>query len=194
MDHAQRRAEIVESTWQLIARQGFATTSLRQINREMGSAYGAIGHYFKSKNELLLAAFNHVFAATNHRFEARGGASLSGLDALRALCTEVMPLDEERLLEARIVIPFWELTVADADFAAVHTKAMAQWSAQFERCLVEAMEAGTARPELDPETVAAQLMSMLMGMQILAVASPTDYPAAKLEHSVETFLTAVVVA
>jgi AcrR family transcriptional regulator len=130
VDHAERRAEIVASTWRLIARQGFATTSLREINREMGNAYGAVGHYFKNKDQLLIAAFQHVFNATNLRFEARGGAAMKSLEALRALSEEVMPLDEERLLEARIAIPFWEMAITHEDFADVHVKATAQWADQ----------------------------------------------------------------
>lgn len=192
IDHDARRAEIVASTWQLIARQGFATTSLRQINREMGNAYGAIGHYFKTKNELLLAAFNHVYAATNARFEARGGTALHGLSALRALCEEIMPLDEERRLEARIAVPFWELALTDDDFAAVHAKATEQWDTQLRGWLVEAMASGEARADVDPATVSAQLISMFFGMQILAVASPLDYPAERCEQSFTALLAAAV--
>ncbi|MCZ9339397.1 TetR/AcrR family transcriptional regulator, partial [Streptomyces sp. TRM76130] len=74
---------------------------------EAGYSNGALAPYFRNKDEILQAAFQYAFESTNARArEAIGDAR--GLTALRRLCREIMPLDEVRLLEARVVIAFWD--------------------------------------------------------------------------------------
>ncbi len=68
----------------------------------------------------------HVFNRTNQRIAAMT-EGLSGVAALRAFCAEVLPLDEERVNEARIVIPFWQKALNDADMASLHSESMSQW-------------------------------------------------------------------
>lgn len=126
VDLPARRQQIVEATWRLIARQGIAATTMRELAAELGLANGALLTYFPNKRAILEAAWSHVFAATNDRFRT-SGAGLRGTRALRAFLTEVMPLDEGKALEARIVIAFWERAALDAEFAAVHDAAMRQW-------------------------------------------------------------------
>ena len=107
VDHDQRRLELVDATWRIIARLGIESATMREIALEAGFANGALKPYFPTKDDLLTFAFGHVFNRTNERI-AEVTAGQAGLAALRAFCVEVLPLDEERINEARIVIPFWQ--------------------------------------------------------------------------------------
>jgi len=88
--------------------------TMREIAEEAGFANGALKPYFPTKDLLLTSAFGHVFNRTNQRI-ATMTDGLSGVAALRAFCAEVLPLDEERVNEARIVIPFWQKALNDAE-------------------------------------------------------------------------------
>src|SRR5262245_44329117 len=61
-----RRAEIVAATLRVMARDGVAGASLRAIAREIGYTTGVVMHYFKDKEEVLLAAAEAVFGPYEH--------------------------------------------------------------------------------------------------------------------------------
>ena len=83
VDHDERRLELVDATWRIIARMGIESATMREIATEAGFANGALKPYFPTKDTLLTFAFGHVFNRTNERI-AEVTAGLSGLAALRA--------------------------------------------------------------------------------------------------------------
>ncbi|WP_460774695.1 TetR/AcrR family transcriptional regulator [Microbacterium sp. GXF7504] len=173
VDHDERRAEIIRATWRLIARQGIEATTMREIARELGQANGGVAHYFPNKRAVLTAAFQHVFQATNGRFEnASGAGDLHGLAALRAFLTEMLPLDEERLLEARIVIPFLEYAAMEPDMAALFAGMMREWQQRIGELVAEAVERDEVRTDLDVQAVADALLDAITGMQAIGVLLP----------------------
>ena len=141
VDHDERRLELVDATWRIIARLGIEGATMREIATEAGFANGALKPYFPTKDTLLTFAFGHVFNRTNERI-AEVTAGKSGIAALRAFCVEVLPLDEERVNEARIVIPFWQKAINDPEKAAIHRDSMEQWHAAILEHLGQARKNG----------------------------------------------------
>ena len=171
VDHDERRLELVDATWRIIARQGLEGATMREIAMEAGFANGALKPYFPTKDTLLEFAFSHVFNRTNQRI-TQVTASKSGLEALRAFCLEVLPLDEERVNEARIVIPFWQRAVNDPQKAAIHQRSMDEWLAAIRRFLREARDSGNVTAAVDDSALAGLLLNMLLGAQIEAALAP----------------------
>jgi TetR/AcrR family transcriptional regulator len=60
-DPAQQRARILNAALAHFARRGFDGASLRAIATEAGVAHGLIRHYFRNKDDLWLAAADHIF-------------------------------------------------------------------------------------------------------------------------------------
>jgi AcrR family transcriptional regulator len=187
VDHEVRRAEIIDATWRLIARRGIDATTMREIAREMGMANGALTHYFPDKNAIIQAAFEYVFEATNDRIAARLGNAV-GLEALRVFCREVMPVDDVTLLEARVVIPFWQRALTDARMEAVFVDSMAQWRRDVEGFLARARADGDVRTPVPNHVLAEQLLAMITGLQILATLTPGTTTAALQTTLLDTFL------
>ncbi|HKU02904.1 MAG TPA: TetR/AcrR family transcriptional regulator [Arthrobacter sp.] len=171
VDHDERRLELVDATWRIIARQGLESATMREIATEAGFANGALKPYFPTKDTLLEFAFSHVFNRTNQRI-AGVTAGKTGLEALRAFCLEVLPLDEERVNEARIVVPFWQRAINDAQKAAIHQQSMEEWLVAIRRFLAEARDSGDVAAAVDDSILAGQLLNMLLGAQIEAALAP----------------------
>lgn len=168
----ERRQRILALTWRLIARDGLRAANMRAIAAEAGYANGALAYYFSGKDDLLLAAYEYVLAQTAARI-ARATAGVGGLVALERFCDEVLPLDEEKLLEARIVLPFWENAQHQPALAQLHEDGMLAWRAQMRRHLREARKEGEIR-KLSERQIAVQaegLLAILSGAQVLAVLS-----------------------
>lgn len=181
IDHDQRRAEIVQATWRSIAERGIQATTMRELARELGLSNGAIGYYFPHKRAILTAAFEYVFEATNRRFaHTQRSSGATGIDALRAFLHEALPIDQERRLEARIVIPFLEFAAVDDDLAALFQDRMNEWLHQLTVFLQQAVDAGAARSGLDVPAAAALIVSTITGIQSMGVLMPHTLTPEKL--------------
>ena len=106
VDWDDRRDEILSATWRVIARDGIAKATIRAIAREAHCSPGILAHYFDDKADILGSALVLSHRRVAARMEARA-AGRTGLDALRVVMLEALPLDDERDLEAQIEISFW---------------------------------------------------------------------------------------
>jgi AcrR family transcriptional regulator len=187
VDHDQRRVELVNATWRIIARDGMEGATMREIAAEAGFANGALKPYFPTKDDLLTFAFGHVFNQTNQRMAA-ATAGLEGLAALRAYCHEILPLDEERISEARIVIPFWQKALTDTAKAQLHEGSMELWRSTMLGYLAQARTAEEIRTAVPDEEIAGFLMTMVLGAQITAALTPARYAPAQLTAQLDGYL------
>jgi AcrR family transcriptional regulator len=81
-DKSQRRDEIMAAAKKVFARKGFHATTIADIAKEAGLAYGSIYWYFDSKDDLFHALMaveedalrNHVAAAVGARQDSDGEA------------------------------------------------------------------------------------------------------------------------
>ncbi|MEO5319357.1 TetR/AcrR family transcriptional regulator [Arthrobacter sp. CC3] len=188
VDHDERRLELVDATWRIIARLGIEGATMREIALEAGFANGALKPYFPTKDTLLTFAFRHVFNRTNERIR-EVTAGKAGIEALRAFCVEVLPLDAERINEARIVVPFWQKAINDPEKAAIHRESMDQWHAAILGHLAEARTQGDVGAAVDDSAVAGHLLNMLLGAQIAAALAPDNEADLGLGDQLEAFLT-----
>ena len=47
------REQVARVTWQLLAKSGFESTSMREIAKELGTTTGTLTHYFRNKDDLV---------------------------------------------------------------------------------------------------------------------------------------------
>ncbi|MBT0769933.1 TetR family transcriptional regulator [Kineosporia sp. J2-2] len=187
VDHDVRRREIVEVVWRLIADEGIQAVTTRRIAEVSGASNGALRYYFPSKEAALTAAFEHIVAATNRRAD-RADPDRHGLGGLRTLCLEIMPLDAERLAEARLAINFWQQALNSPDKATLYAGITAGWRTEMVAHLNEARSDGDLPAHLDLITVADELVSMLMGLQIEATLAPTVATAQRQLAQLDDFM------
>jgi AcrR family transcriptional regulator len=173
VDHDARRKEIIEAVWSLISSRGFQSVTMRELAAEAGYANGALNRYFPDKDAVLRAAFRRAYDATNERAGAAIG-DRGGLAALRLLCLEIMPLDEVKRREARVVIGFWDHAAGDPDLIAFFDSTVIEWREQIRMYLRQARASGEMPPGRPDQLVIDSLLAMLMGLQINALFTPGD--------------------
>lgn len=171
VDHDTRRREIVAAVWALIARSGLDAVTMRDLAAEAGYANGALAPYFRSKDEILQVAFQYAVECTDVRARQAVGDA-TGLDALRRLCHEIMPLDETRLLEARVVVAFWGRALHDRRMANIHASTTETWRRRMTGCLAQARASGQILGEVPDEQCADTLIAALAGFQVNALLVP----------------------
>ncbi|GGS23573.1 transcriptional regulator [Streptomyces humidus] len=171
VDHDARRHLIVQSVWSLIGRRGLAAVTMRELAAEAGFANGGLAPYFRDKDEILLAAFQYACDATERRLE-RTVEEPRGLAGLRGLCHELVPLDETRLLEARVVVAFWDRALYDPRLSSVHEATTRRWRTLMHTYLAQARAAGEVTAPVRDEDIVETLFAVVMGFQVSAVLTP----------------------
>ncbi|MFJ3801667.1 TetR/AcrR family transcriptional regulator [Streptomyces sp. NPDC090088] len=171
VDHDARRRLIIESVWKIVGRRGLAAVTMRELAAEAGFANGGLAPYFRDKDEILLAAFQYACDATERRL-APATAGAGGLVALRAVCHELLPLDDTRLLEARVVIAFWDRAVHDPRLSAAHESTTDRWRTLMRDCVSRARSAGEITTPVPDERIVETLFAVVVGFQVGAVLTP----------------------
>lgn len=187
VDKAVRRDEIIAATWRIIRTQGFDAVTLREIAAMLGYANGALKPYFATKEELLTAAYVRAFDVAVEKANASIGGR-TGIEALRRLCHEIMPLDEERTLEAAVIIAYWGHSLGVPALAEIFR----QHSAELRRRMIRHLEEGRAAGEVvtsEPDgAIADELYWMMMGLQAMVLFAPEHASGRRQRAALEKIL------
>lgn len=187
VDHGERRRELIESTWAVIARRGLANTTMREIAKQAGYANGALNPYFPNKADLLEATYSYVYAQTEVRIdEATHGKK--GVAALRSLCLEVLPISELLLDEAYVVVAFWDVASRNKQQSQLISDSLSQWRCRIEKLLREGKQAGAVRDDVDIPAVTGVFLSFLHGAQVTAINDPESFSPARITDQLESLL------
>lgn len=177
VDHEQRRRELADALWRIVASQGPAGVSIRSVAAEAGWSPGALRHYFPTREELLLFAMDLSEARAVERIthlHERLPPGLSLLETVAAYAEQLVPLDDERRAEYRAWESAGVLKEQDRDRAR-------RWQQQrgLYRRLVSALagvEVGEdpERPHPDPwvEEWSLHLQSIVDGLALQLMVTP----------------------
>jgi AcrR family transcriptional regulator len=171
VDWDARRDEILSATWRVIARDGIARATIRAIAREANCSRGILAHYFDDKADILGSAL----VMSHRRVAARmdtAAENLSGLDALRVVMLEALPLDERRDLEAQIEISFWGRALGNPALRDLQHSEFDHLLARLRRHLREAAGLGQLRDGIDIGLAAHQLVVLIDGISAERVLYP----------------------
>jgi len=190
VDWDARRDEILSATWRVIARDGIAKATIRAIAREAACSRGILAHYFDDKADILGSALVMSHRRVAARMDARA-AGQRGLDALRAVMLEALPLDERRDLEAQIEISFWGRALGTAALRELqHSEFDHLWT-RLRGHLQEAASLGQLRDWMDVDFATHQLVVLIDGLSAERVLYPDRVPADRqvdmLDHLLDSF-------
>jgi AcrR family transcriptional regulator len=179
VDPVERRAAVAAAARTVIAREGLDGTTVRRVATEAGSSTTAVTHYFADKEALLLAAVQDAYAALAARMRTHVERGPGGLPTLRAVLREALPLDVERIAESRVWLAFWSAAGSRPALREVQQTAYREWRTLVVWIITEAVERGELAADLDPTTVAEQLMVLVDGLLMQATLEPDRLPPAR---------------
>jgi AcrR family transcriptional regulator len=171
VDWDERRDEILSATWRVIARDGIAGATIRAIAKEANCSRGILGHYFDDKADILGSALVHSHRRVGARM-AQASAGLAGLDALRVVMLEALPLDERRDLEAQIEISFWGRALGNAQMRELQHSEFDRLRATLRGHLEEAAQQGELASGCDLDLATHQLIVLIDGLSAQRVLYP----------------------
>src|SRR5260370_5766079 len=171
VDWDARRDEILSATWRVIARDGIAKATIRAIAREANCSRGILAHYFDDKADILGSALVMSHRRVAARMDA-GTAGRRGLDALRVVMLEALPLDERRDLEAQIEISFWGRAPGNPAWRELQHSEFDHLCRRLRAHLGEAAKLGQLSDGVDIDLATHQLVVLIDGLSAQRVLYP----------------------
>src|SRR5215211_1301703 len=92
----ERRADILETTCQVVMERGFAATRVSDVANRLGISTGLIHYHFESKDQLLAEAFQYAAASDVARLAAEVDRDAPALDKLDRIFSLDLPEIAER--------------------------------------------------------------------------------------------------
>jgi len=185
VDREERRRQVVAVASRLIADAGLEGVTVRDVAEAAQCSTAIVSHYFRNKRELLFLTYNSSIEVATERCDV----ALAAADGdLKAYVAELMPLDEERLIEWKIWLAFWARAIADPEIAEIQRQCVLNTRGNILRVMEDLEATGLLRPGLDLAGESRQLLSMLIGMAVQVVFDARDWPAKRQHETIELAL------
>jgi AcrR family transcriptional regulator len=174
VNHDERREELLEAVWRVIARDGMERATIRSIAAETGWSSGVLAHYFADKEDIIGSAFTLAIDRIRRRWDAKL-AGLGGRAALFELVLDNLPLDDERELETKFLMNYWSRAIrGDATRQPPRRgPALVDLLTQLAR---DAQEDGEIRRDEAPQDIAERLLGLIDGFSLHALLDPQRLP------------------
>jgi AcrR family transcriptional regulator len=170
-----RHAEIVDAAARVIARDGLSGASLRSIAREMGYTTGVVMHYFKDKEELLVAVAEAVFGP----YEKLLSEALQmddTFEGLRRMCVIPLPTTRAKQVIPRLYAQALASVETEPAFAEVCRKRYAAIRQGLQTLLAKGQKNGSFRGGFEPSMQCDVLCAFIDGLALHAVSEPSRFP------------------
>jgi AcrR family transcriptional regulator len=168
VDHDERREELLEAVWRVIARDGLERATIRAIAAETGWSSGVLAHYFADKDDILGSALRLAYDRIRARWAVKLDG-LSGVDALYELVLDNLPLDDERELETKFLMNYRSREIRGGAGVPRRSPLLIDLLTSLVR---EAQQAGQIEPEEPAEDIAERLLGLIDGLSLHALLEP----------------------
>lgn len=178
VDHDQRRREIAAAMWRILLRDGMGAVTVRALAEEAGWSVGAIRHYFKSQDELILFAMGEMLVSIAGRM---GWLNSDNPDraVLQNAIEEMLPLDRQRRVEAQIWFALLTRRIANPQVAVKAHDLDLVVRSTVRQVLLELATANLLSAGRDLEVEAVRLHALIDGLALHGLSEPPlDSPAA----------------
>ncbi len=179
-------AQIVAAATRVIARQGYARTSLNDIAREAGMSKGAVHYHYPTKEALvtkvLETATDAVAERTKSAWQAGGN---DPIEALRASVRELWAVRTSGSEEVRVVSDLLAQALHDETLRPQLAAYYRFASTQTTEYLIVVLASYGLRPRVSPELVPRLLLGLLDGLLLQVFVDPDVIEPEELVRSVE---------
>lgn len=167
----EQRSRIVRCAFRVLARDGLEGLSMRQVAREAGCTIGLINHWFTSKDDLIMAAWQE---AVRHESERGDRLRAEGRYSAEEILLDTLPTTPETRRKELV----WQAFAAHAISSPTVRKVYNRHYDYARRLLAGAL-APDAQPGEQEEELADLLIAATDGIAKMAALDPDHWPAAR---------------
>ncbi|HQR05158.1 MAG: TetR/AcrR family transcriptional regulator [Proteobacteria bacterium] len=174
VDHDQRRDLIARAAAYLIAEQGLAGASFREIAARTGFSKGVIEHYFKGKDDIVGKTLDWVNARYVER-ETRLIQGKRGMARLHARLHAALPLTAEAVRYWKVRLQFWALASHHPEWQSDMERRMKLIYSGYRADLEDAVALGELDTGFDILTAVQSLVHFVSGASVHSLIAPAVF-------------------
>jgi len=163
-EKAQERIDqIIKATLRCIAAEGYGNVTMNAIAKYAGLSKGAINHYFKKKEEILLAALYELDQKLFEAIDTKVRHVTDHKDHLRVRLREYFKLAKEQPALMYVWIDYISIANKNDSYGKRIKKQLAKYRYLSSLGVKPGLEAGIYR-QVDPDVIGTILVAVLMGL------------------------------
>ena len=183
----ERRQQILEATWHVIAVSGFRSLRLSDVAKRAGVSSGMIHYYFDTKRDLLKAAFERYY---EHSIERRQWVMETGtgpLELLKRIVESYLPIEDETLEGWHVWSELWVEGLQEPDLRELNEDFYGQWRRLVAGLIQDGQDAGVIRDGSSIE-LANMLIAMIDGLAIQVLLGSKSMTAERMRSTCLAFI------
>jgi AcrR family transcriptional regulator len=187
VNHDQKRKVIAEAAWKIIESDGIEKASIRRVAAEAGMSPGALRHYFSTKDEMLIFIMDYFFDIGKKRSDDKEW-SKDPLQAVEEILLELVPIDEEKKIEASV---WWIFALRSLTSEVLKEKKEELTNGTYElaNSLLEILALkGILLDSIDKELEKSRLAAFIEGLSVHALLRPDVYTPEKVKEVIRYHL------
>jgi TetR/AcrR family transcriptional repressor of nem operon len=167
----EKLQRLLAVTQQWLIRCGFSGTSVERICRDAGISKGTFFHYFKTKEDAVIAVAHEFVAELGRRFKI--GAQTRTADPRQRILDYIdftLHACERSVLASGCLIGSLSAGLPEARASGIRSvchEAFNSWVTSFEALLQTAQQAGVLSARVDSRTLACQFIALVEGSLLL---------------------------
>jgi AcrR family transcriptional regulator len=187
VDHRERRLAFAEAAFRVISKRGLARVTVREIAREAGFTTGALVHYFKSKDQVLIQASEYSGIVVRARMEQHE-TTRKGVDALKHVLYEALPMTPEMRGTWNVWLGFWDRATHNAEVRAITELRYKEWTGRIADLVRAAQAIDELSPAVDPVRAAQSIVSLIDGIGVRVLLTGSDMSAKRQKELVDSLI------
>lgn len=178
-------AHIVEATMRVLARQGYARTSLMDIANEVGMSKGAVHYHFPTKEALIAQVLQHALDAVAERTRKVWMAGENPLMAVRSALRELWAVRSAISDDVKVVADLLAQSMHDPNLRQPLASYYRIAFSQVEEQLRTAQALGL-KPKIDPAFLPRIMHAIMDGFALQKMVDPDSISDDQVVGALET--------
>jgi AcrR family transcriptional regulator len=187
VDHDERRREIAAAMWRIILRDGMGAVTVRALAAEAGRSVGAVRHYYKSQDDLILFSVGEMLVSIARRMATLDLRDPAG-PALQQFIEEMLPLNPQRKAEAQVWFALLTRRVASPEVATRANDLDLVVRNAIQQVLIRLRVAGLLAGDRDLDIEAVRLHALIDGLALHGISEPPLDSASKIQAAIRTHI------
>lgn len=169
----ETKARILEAAFQRLAREGYASLSVREIARDAGVNYALINYHFESKDKLVIAVLDEA----NRRLLERQSRMYQSRASVADKWAQARRFYENDLASGfvRVLMELYAASMSNEALRAQFKPRMNAWFDLVAQAVRDAVDLHGLKLPVPPEVIACWISNFWMGME-LAMLTDTGRP------------------
>jgi AcrR family transcriptional regulator len=188
---AERRAQILHATCQVIAEGGLRNLRISDVARLAGVSGGTVHYYFDTKQDLAQAAFEDCYERSLERRRWLLDSRADSLTRLRQIVDSYVPSTPETIEAWKVWVELWAESPRSPRLRELNERLYGDWR----RIVADIVRDGQSRGQLaagDPFVLANMLVGMIDGLAVQVLAGSHTLTAGRMRLTCLAFVDTVL--